>query len=194
MKDRHVTHAEVVAAFDAWADAWAQKATEKDEHPRDATIAAQTAGEIREFTLEIRTSQEMQGMAAPISDFCKLGAKLPSWRKVWITVEKSNFLYRVLVLGQPVRIRACPAHKGHWSGIPTPLAWVRDRLYFDDPYVCGCEGTGWLPKGAPMPEVVTFDDAGHCSHCGMANPVNPMGFNPFICLSCERQAQPRRLR
>lgn len=49
---------------------------------------------------------------------------------------KSNLLYRLLYLGQPLRTEKCPTHDGHWSG----YGW-------GDPCACqvGNDITGWLP-------------------------------------------------
>ncbi len=48
-----------------------------------------------------------------------------------ITIPKSNLLYRLLYLEQPLRTVKCPTHDGHWSGL--------------DPCEHGCGSTGWLP-------------------------------------------------
>lgn len=49
---------------------------------------------------------------------------------------KSNLLYRLLYLGQPLRTEKCPEHDGQWSG----YGW-------DEPCACqvGNDITGWLP-------------------------------------------------
>lgn len=54
--------------------------------------------------------------------------------KIWIDIQKSNLLGRVLYGREPVRTRPCPVHKGHWTG--------RGPQYD----ACGCEGCGWLPE------------------------------------------------
>lgn len=50
---------------------------------------------------------------------------------VYLMIQKSNLLARVLYGGQPVRTEMCPEHKGKWSGI--------------DCCPHGCDETGWLP-------------------------------------------------
>jgi hypothetical protein len=50
--------------------------------------------------------------------------------------RKSNLLWRLIYLGQPLRTQKCPEHRGHWSGC-------------DVPGTCACQVgtdvTGWLP-------------------------------------------------
>lgn len=61
-------------------------------------------------------------------------------RRVKLAVTKSNLLYRLIYLGQRLRTRPCPEHKGHWSG------------YSEQPCPHGCSSgldvTGWLPEPA----------------------------------------------
>lgn len=68
---------------------------------------------------------------------------------LWMT--KSNLLYRLIYLGEPLRTEKCPIHKGQWSGC----------RFFQDP--CDCQKiilpdgrvvidsnvTGWLLEGNP---------------------------------------------
>lgn len=58
--------------------------------------------------------------------------------KVWLAIRKSNLLFRVLYLGQPLRTKKCPRHDGRWSGYGN-----------GDPCPEGCsvgaDITGWLP-------------------------------------------------
>ena len=58
--------------------------------------------------------------------------------KIALDVEKSGLLYRLLFLGEKVRTRMCPTHKGHMS----TSIWcnVSDET-------CECQGSGWLPNG-----------------------------------------------
>ena len=51
-----------------------------------------------------------------------------------IDITKSNLLYRLLYLGEPLRQQKCPIHSGHWSGYP------------NEPCPHGCGHTGWLPE------------------------------------------------
>lgn len=53
-----------------------------------------------------------------------------------LAIAKSNLLWRLIYLGEPLRTRQCPVHRGRWSG------------YGD----CACnlggtfsDRTGWLP-------------------------------------------------
>jgi hypothetical protein len=41
-------------------------------------------------------------------------------RAVRLDISKSNMLYRLLYLGEPVRTEMCPVHKGRWSGCVGP--------------------------------------------------------------------------
>lgn len=50
-----------------------------------------------------------------------------------IDIRKSNLLYRLIYLGQKLRNRPCPIHKGRWSG------------YTVEGCDLGCGETGWLP-------------------------------------------------
>lgn len=64
-------------------------------------------------------------------------AIIEHWGTISVFVRKSNLLYRLLYLGQPLRTRKCPEHDGHWSGChPEPC-----------PHGCsvGMDVTGWLP-------------------------------------------------
>lgn len=51
---------------------------------------------------------------------------------VAIQISKSALLDRLLYVGEPLRTKKCPTHKGTWSG-----------LFGDCEH--GCELTGWLP-------------------------------------------------
>jgi hypothetical protein len=62
---------------------------------------------------------------------------------VFLQIEKSNLLHRLIYQRESLRTEACPVHKGKWSGC----------VWDDKP--CGCQGvqaggfgsnvTGWLP-------------------------------------------------
>lgn len=54
-----------------------------------------------------------------------------------IDIRKSNLLYRLLYLREPLRTRRCPIHDGHWDG----QAMLRGCEH-------GCDGTGWLREVA----------------------------------------------
>jgi len=56
--------------------------------------------------------------------------------KIRIDMQKSNFLYRRIYLGEAKRTEICPMHKGAWNG--------NVALATGCPY--GCAGTGWLHK------------------------------------------------
>lgn len=51
-------------------------------------------------------------------------------KTVRMGISKSNFLWRLLYLDQPVRTEKCPAHKGRWSGVGS--------------CTYGCDQVGWL--------------------------------------------------
>jgi hypothetical protein len=57
-------------------------------------------------------------------------------QRIMQDVRKSNLLYRLLYLGEPLRTRKCPMHGGSWSGVPVPGE--------ECPH--GCGHTGWLPE------------------------------------------------
>ncbi len=63
-----------------------------------------------------------------------------AWRvdSVFLMISKSNLLHRLLYMGEPLRSKPCPEHKGTWSG----CAWEN--------LPCGCQSganvTGWLPE------------------------------------------------
>lgn len=65
----------------------------------------------------------------------------PQWLKqvneIKLWIRKSNLLYRLLYVREPLRTEKCPEHKGIWSGIA-----------FEPEQACihGCHLTGWLPK------------------------------------------------
>lgn len=53
-----------------------------------------------------------------------------------IAASKSNLLWRLLYLGQPIRTKKCPEHDGHWSG----YAWPGKECECN----VGADITGWL--------------------------------------------------
>lgn len=57
---------------------------------------------------------------------------------VSVMASKSNLLYRLIYLRQPLRTEKCPEHQGHWSGYDDPRG---------KPCACcvGYDITGWLP-------------------------------------------------
>jgi hypothetical protein len=96
---------------------------------------------------------------APVSEYCRAieqymqalaqdGAGSPSGerlneiaRELKFTTAyfaKSNLLYRLLYLGQPLRTEKCPIHDGHWAGCPAPDDYC--------PHGCTVAGntTGWI--------------------------------------------------
>lgn len=52
-----------------------------------------------------------------------------------LTASKSNLLFRLLYLRQPLRTKKCPQHDGHWSGYGECLHGC----------AVGSDVTGWLP-------------------------------------------------
>jgi hypothetical protein len=50
--------------------------------------------------------------------------------------RKSNLLFRLLYLRQPLRTKKCPKHQGHWSGCKFGLDGCECQVGFDV--------TGWL--------------------------------------------------
>lgn len=64
---------------------------------------------------------------------------LTQMRSLWITVKKSNLLYRLLYLNEDLRQTPCPEHQGKWSG----NHW--------EPCPHGCQYTGWLPNPPKEP-------------------------------------------
>lgn len=68
-------------------------------------------------------------------------------RLIFIDIQKSNLLWRLIYAGEPVRTTPCPVHKGRWSGC-------------NPPEETGCNGacifegnvTGWLPNGPEKKE------------------------------------------
>lgn len=55
------------------------------------------------------------------------------------TANKSNLLYRLLYLRQPLRTKKCPTHDGHWSGYGWPGEGTCECAV-------GLDLTGWLPN------------------------------------------------
>ena len=70
---------------------------------------------------------------------------------VFQQIGKSALLDRLLYCGEPLRTRACPEHKGRWSGIA-----------FDEANDCphGCQLTGWLPEPTTAPTVAIMGTDG----------------------------------
>jgi hypothetical protein len=72
-----------------------------------------------------------------------------SWSVVRLAIGKSACLARVIYGGEPFRTRACPIHKGHWSGILRVTCAL-------------CNHTGWIPEDLdPLPDPSTY-----CGYCG----------------------------
>lgn len=63
----------------------------------------------------------MPPRTAPVTEIC---AAFDTWAeatgsKDWPTrfqAHKSNLLYRLIYLGEPLRTEKCPVHEGRWSG------------------------------------------------------------------------------
>jgi len=70
------------------------------------------------------TNEELRGKLERISD-------------VSLDVFKSNLLYRLLYLGEPVRKEMCPIHKGRWSGCVAPERECQHCM-------SGADVTGWV--------------------------------------------------
>lgn len=51
-------------------------------------------------------------------------------------IIKSNLLYRLIYLGEPLRTKMCSKHKGKWG--------LNDLFNGEPP--CECGETGWLPE------------------------------------------------
>lgn len=70
---------------------------------------------------------------------------------VFFAIGKSNLLWRLLYLGERLRTKPCPVHRGHWSGCVGSKAQT------------GCGGaclsgnnvTGWLPEPGDEADEVT---------------------------------------
>lgn len=74
-----------------------------------------------------------------VTDFQKIRDLAP---RIRLAIQKSNYLYRRIYLGEEHRTEPCPKHKGHWSGYADP--------YTLEPCPYGCslgigDITGWLP-------------------------------------------------
>jgi hypothetical protein len=67
----------------------------------------------------------------------ELSGMLERLRDVQTDVFKSNMLYRLLYLGEPVRTEMCPIHKGHWSGCASPERECPHCM-------SGSDVTGWV--------------------------------------------------
>ena len=86
-------------------------------------------------------------------------------RSVEIDIRKSGMLYRMLYLGEKLRTKKCPVHKGKMD---TGMWTLRQGE------VCACQGSGWLPEPedvpAPPPDIdlVTGRPTGPqpCKDCG----------------------------
>lgn len=73
---------------------------------------------------------------------------------VFCNISKSNLLARLLYVGEKLRQRICPMHKGTWSGIE----------FGDNVCPHGCQLTGWIQededKGTPLPGVQVVELVG----------------------------------
>ena len=65
-------------------------------------------------------------------------AKAKAFEGYELDVGKSNLLFRLLYLGEKVRTRPCPVHKGQWSG----CVWQENYCQC----MSGANVTGWLPE------------------------------------------------
>jgi hypothetical protein len=66
---------------------------------------------------------------------------VPAIDLVFLAIEKSNLLWRLLWAGEPLRSTPCPVHEGKWSG----CVWPKDSKDVC-PCMSGCNVTGWLPE------------------------------------------------
>jgi hypothetical protein len=69
-----------------------------------------------------------------VEEFCHRMPRLDSMLQ--LTVLKSNLLYRMLYLGEPVRRRRCPGMKSTFGD-----KGLRHHPFFE----CRCGGCRWLP-------------------------------------------------
>lgn len=68
-----------------------------------------------------------------------------------LPMMKSNLLYRLIYLGEPLRTTRCPTHQGRWSGCSwgeRPCDCQKVRLP-DGRVVYDMNVTGWLLEGNP---------------------------------------------
>ena len=79
----------------------------------------------------------------PVLPLSRVCSALTTWSEAsgdhlpLTAIRKSNLLFRMLFLGEPLRTTPCPTHKGKWSGCK--------ELGTCD-CQCGWDVTGWLPN------------------------------------------------
>jgi hypothetical protein len=76
-------------------------------------------------------------------------------RQVRWAMSKSNLLYRLIYLGEPLRTEKCPTHDGRWSGCNwhMPLCDCQKIRLEDGRVVYDANVTGWLLDGNPPIEL-----------------------------------------
>lgn len=67
-----------------------------------------------------------------------------------LPMTKSNLLYRLIYLGEPLRTTKCPTHRGHWSGCSWSHPYCDcQKVIFEGDVGYGCNVTGWLLEDNP---------------------------------------------
>lgn len=99
------------------------------------------------------------------------------------TMTKSNLLYRLIYLGEPLRTEKCPKHDGHWSG----CSWGGNpcdcqKVIIDGRVVYDTNVTGWLLEGNPP---IT----GQCGSTGRVQADgSPLEYEPYDGYKSGRRA------
>lgn len=83
-----------------------------------------------------RSSEEETDRYYDLQDLWRYESTCEQIDYVFLQIQKSSLLARLLYDGQPLRTEPCPKHQGTWSGI--------------GPCRHGCGSVGWLPTEAML--------------------------------------------
>ena len=122
--NRRITRGEYARTFEVW-----------------GAVSGLTDEEQAEFAKALAAFRALpdDGAPHPVDDLCREATPLlANARRLGLSIRKSCLLHRLVYLGEPLRTKKCPEHKGVWSGLaPVPCPHGCDTT-------CGCR-TGWLP-------------------------------------------------
>lgn len=70
------------------------------------------------------------------------GNIVPHLESFNLAISKSSLLFRLIYIGEKLRTKKCPIHKGRWSGLEFPADEEHGIKGNECPH--GCNLTGWI--------------------------------------------------
>ena len=131
-EERKLTVGEYVAAFETWVSV-ARLA------PQFVTLVDGGLAELRATFSSDEAREPAAYCTVMQAHFDAADLEWDRRLKLRMAIAKSCLLKRLIYLGEPLRTRPCPLHKGHWAGC------FGERCPHGCDRGCGCT-TGWLPN------------------------------------------------